>query len=48
VRITVQHGSNLEDVWAVFVRREVTRTTITLMGNVDETEEMWAARPSDN
>jgi hypothetical protein len=41
VRINVQHGPNLEDVWAAFVRREAPRTTITLMGSVDESEEMW-------
>ena len=41
MRITVQHGPKLEDVWAVFVRREAPRTTISLMGSVDETEEMW-------
>ena len=41
MRITVQHVPNLEDVWAVFVRREAPRTTITLLGSVDESEKMW-------
>ena len=41
MRITVQHGPNLVDVGVVFVRREAPRTTITLMGIVGESEEMW-------
>src|SRR5215207_7630084 len=40
VRITVQHKPNLEEVWAVFSRREAPQTTMTLIGSVDDTEEI--------
>ena len=40
VRITIEHTPNLEDVWAIFSRREAPQTTITLIGSVDETEQL--------
>jgi hypothetical protein len=46
VRITVRHKPNIEEVSAVFSRREAPQTTITLIGSVEDTEELEGSEGS--